>query len=106
MADGPRIPGRSSAGVRPPEEGRARRTISIGNIERVTSKPALLLMHSSMNNEAETEGRRRQDRRRGDPHNDETPVSRPNDEVPANRREDSKRTDGDDEQERKDRRRS
>lgn len=64
----------------------------------------LLLTPSYMNNEPDTEDRRRQDRRRGDPHDDETPVSRPNDEVPANRREDSTRTDRDDEQERKDRR--
>jgi hypothetical protein len=35
----------------------------------------LLLTPSNMNNEPETEDRRHQDRRRRDPHNDETPVS-------------------------------
>jgi hypothetical protein len=58
----------------------------------------------NMNNEPEKEDRRREDLRRGDPHSVETPISRPNDEIPANRREDPKRTDRDDEQERKDRR--
>jgi hypothetical protein len=64
----------------------------------------LLLDTSTMNNQPEKDDRRREDLRRGDPDNDETPVSRPNDEIPANRREDPKRTDRDDEHERKDRR--
>jgi hypothetical protein len=64
----------------------------------------LLLDTSTMNNQPEKDDRRREDLRRGDRDNDETPVSRPNDEIPANRRQDPKRTDRDDEHERKDRR--
>ena len=57
-----------------------------------------------MTPEPETEDRRQSERRRGEPHTDEAPASRPNDEVPANRREDPTRTDRDNEQERQDRR--